>query len=153
MFAAGTMICRRFRVEITRNPSITGISKVDPIPLHFTHLWDRDYVQSVKSRKRTKVLLFCNKLTSIEVCITCRENPSASIYALSARSHLSEARYLQLEAICSDCCGIPFGEEVCCDSQDCPVFYSRLKAASRLETSLTKNSRLSRSLSNDMNDW
>lgn len=49
---------------------------------------------------------------------------------------------MELEAICSDCCGVPFGEEVCCDSHDCPVFYSRLKATAQVEVSVTRDSRL-----------
>lgn len=77
-----------------------------------------------------------------DLCYSCRTNPAESTYVLSGRSHISESRHLQLQAICSDCCGVPFGEEICCDSRDCPVFYSRLKAASRLEDSVTRDSEL-----------
>jgi DNA polymerase zeta len=78
----------------------------------------------------------------LDLCHSCREDPTESAYILAGRSQISERRHLQLQAICSDCCSIPFGEEVSCNSRDCPLFYSRLKAASQLENSVTKDSQL-----------
>jgi DNA polymerase zeta len=81
-----------------------------------------------------------NVVDRLDLCYSCREDPTESAYILAGRSQISERRHLQLQAICSDCCSIPFGEEVGCDSRDCPVFYSRLKAASQLENFVTKDS-------------
>ena len=81
-----------------------------------------------------------------DVCESCRANPSESAHTVSARSQSAESRYWQLQAICADCCAIPVGEDVCCDSRDCPVFYSRLKSASRLEEVLTRDAQLLESI-------
>ena len=88
----------------------------------------------------SRICPICEKMTKDdgqEVCYTCRSDPSGSIYSISSRSQTSEARLTQLQSICSDCCGIRFGDEVACVSRDCPVFYARLKAASALKDTLS----------------
>jgi DNA polymerase zeta len=34
--------------------------------------------------------------------------------------------------VCRSCSGLAWGEEVRCDSRDCPVFYTRIREKSRL---------------------
>lgn len=34
--------------------------------------------------------------------------------------------------VCRSCSGLAFGEEVRCDSRDCPVFYTRVKEKAAL---------------------
>jgi len=89
---------------------------------------------------RSRICPICEKMTKDDgqkVCYTCRNDPVGSIYTISSRSQTSETRLAQLQSICSDCCSIRFGDEVACDSRDCPVFYARLKATSALRDSLS----------------
>jgi DNA polymerase zeta len=79
---------------------------------------------------------------TLDLCQSCLAEPAQTVQLLSTRSQRAETGHSQLQAICSDCCGIPLGEEVACESRDCPVFYSRLKAVSHLETSLTRDAGL-----------
>jgi DNA polymerase zeta len=90
--------------------------------------------------------LFDPAILILDLCHSCRANPAETVYFLSARSQHAETSHSQIQAICSDCAGIPFGEEIACDSRDCPVFYSWLKAVSRLENSLTRDAELIRSM-------
>ena len=79
---------------------------------------------------------------TLDLCQSCRAEPTETVRLLSMGTQGAETDHLQLQAICSDCCGISLGEEVACDSRDCPVFYSRLKALSRLHISLTRDAPL-----------
>jgi DNA polymerase zeta len=84
-----------------------------------------------------------------DVCQTCRQDSVGSVYAISSRSRASESNHTELQAICSDCCCIPFGDEVACESRDCPVFYSRLKAKSALQDALVQGTRVLEGKDND----
>jgi DNA polymerase zeta len=77
-----------------------------------------------------------------DVCQTCQQDSVGSVFAISSRSQVSESHHMELQAICSDCCCIPFGDEVACESRDCPVFYSRLKAQSALQDALLQGTRV-----------
>jgi DNA polymerase zeta len=119
----------RIQIEQLKNRDLSR-GKNDPT-LH-TFVW-------------TRVCPVCEEMTKTdgqEVCHACRNDPIGSVYSVTARSRTSEARHIQLQAICSDCCGIPFGDEVGCDSRDCPVFYSRLKATSALRDMLSMETRV-----------
>jgi len=77
-----------------------------------------------------------------EMCRGCQNKPTYSAFVISSQLERLERRHWQLQNICADCCGVPLGEEICCDSRDCPAFYSRLKAESRLHDHLTRPSHL-----------
>jgi len=87
-------------------------------------------------------LRLCPLTNVVEICRSCIASTSESLFTLSSRSRDIEQQHLQLQAICSNCCAITLGDEVGCDSRDCPVFYSRIKAFSRLEHSLTRHPQL-----------
>lgn len=84
-----------------------------------------------------------------DICRTCRQDSVGSVYAISSRSRASESHHMELQAICSDCCCIPFGDEVACESRDCPVFYSRLKAKSALQDVLRQGTRVLEGIENN----
>lgn len=54
-----------------------------------------------------------------------------TVFALRLRLAKAEAKRTQIEDVCRSCSGLAFGEEVKCDSRDCPVYYSRVKAKSK----------------------
>ncbi|KAK2733334.1 DNA polymerase zeta [Myotisia sp. PD_48] len=67
------------------------------------------------------------------MCATCsEEQPQLSLLKLQYRIQKVERKVANLHDICRTCMGVPWGEEVKCDSKDCPVFYSRMKQSSNL---------------------
>jgi DNA polymerase zeta len=64
----------------------------------------------------------------LPLCHTCRHSRSQqTLLALQNKIYKAERRHRDLEDVCRSCAGLSFGEEVKCDSRDCPVFYSRIK--------------------------
>ena len=44
----------------------------------------------------------------------------------------AQRKKVGVDEVCRSCSNLSFGEEVRCDSRDCPVFYSRVKANTKL---------------------
>ncbi|KAF7179775.1 hypothetical protein CNMCM7691_008825 [Aspergillus felis] len=65
--------------------------------------------------------------TGIPVCSDCFHQPHISLLSLASRQQQAEKRVSDLHRICQSCMGVPFGDDVICDSKDCPVFYSRTR--------------------------
>ncbi|GKZ31253.1 DNA polymerase zeta [Aspergillus brasiliensis] len=53
--------------------------------------------------------------------------PHLALFELVSRQRAAEKRVVDLQRICRSCMGVAFGDEVRCDSKDCPVFYSRTR--------------------------
>ena len=68
------------------------------------------------------------------VCEACVQRPQNSLFTLRSRLKMEELKATNLARICRSCVGHPFGDEVCCDSKDCPVFYTRTKHAASLKS-------------------
>ena len=65
----------------------------------------------------------------LPLCQSCRfPRSQQTLLALRGKISKAERRHRDLEDVCRSCSGIAFGEEVRCDSRDCPTFYSRVKA-------------------------
>jgi len=65
----------------------------------------------------------------LPLCHPCRGLRSQqTLLALRGKIAKAERRHRDLEDVCRSCAGLAFGEEVKCDSRDCPTFYSRVKA-------------------------
>ncbi|RAH43423.1 DNA-directed DNA polymerase zeta catalytic subunit REV3 [Aspergillus brunneoviolaceus CBS 621.78] len=62
------------------------------------------------------------------LCAECLRRPHLPLFDLVGRQRQAERKVTELERICLSCMGVSFGEEVRCDSKDCPVFYSRTRA-------------------------
>lgn len=63
------------------------------------------------------------------ICGTCREHPFESLYTLSQRLRTREKTLNELIKICQNCAGISPAAPVECVSGDCPIYYSRKRAA------------------------
>lgn len=63
----------------------------------------------------------------IPVCSDCLQQPHISLLSLVSRQQQAEKRVSDLHRICQSCMGVPSGDDVICDSKDCPVFYSRTR--------------------------
>lgn len=70
----------------------------------------------------------------LPLCRACRiVKPQATILTLRRRLQQAESKAAGLEEICRSCANLSWREPVRCDSRDCPVFYSRVKAATQLD--------------------
>jgi DNA polymerase zeta len=68
---------------------------------------------------------------ALPLCATCAATPSLTLLALRNELRGAHAKKADIEAICRSCADIPNGDAIKCDSRDCPVFYSRVKATAK----------------------
>ncbi|PSK46036.1 DNA polymerase zeta catalytic subunit [Elsinoe australis] len=68
----------------------------------------------------------------LPLCAVCLASKARSLLALRARLKKAEKKKKNMDAVCRSCADLPFGDEVKCDSRDCPVFYSRVKANAKV---------------------
>jgi DNA polymerase zeta len=71
-------------------------------------------------------------LILLPLCANCLKRPARSLFALRERMRRSEVKAKQIDLVCRDCSNLAWGEEVKCDSRDCPVFYTRIRERSKL---------------------
>jgi DNA polymerase zeta len=69
---------------------------------------------------------------TLPICAKCLLRPARALLALKERIWESETRAKQIDMVCRNCSDLAWGEEVNCDSRDCPVFYTRLRERSKL---------------------
>ncbi|KAH7126951.1 hypothetical protein B0J11DRAFT_432216 [Dendryphion nanum] len=69
---------------------------------------------------------------TVPLCTNCLKKPANSLLALKTRMWKNETRAKQIDVICRNCSNFAWGEEVRCDSRDCPVFYTRVRERSKL---------------------
>jgi DNA polymerase zeta len=75
------------------------------------------------------------KERSGNVCARCARDAPASMVRLQTRLNREEDKLRDMVKVCQTCAGIPpSAADVACDSKDCPVFYSRVKQATRVAT-------------------
>ncbi|KAK2075074.1 hypothetical protein P8C59_009232 [Phyllachora maydis] len=68
------------------------------------------------------------------LCRACTRDAAGSVFRLRARLSGEERRYADTVRVCRSCAGLAPLDEVACDSKDCPVFYTRVKQATRLRS-------------------
>ena len=71
---------------------------------------------------------------ALPLCKHCREDRAPqTLLALRTKLQKAEKKVRDMQDVCRSCANLPPGEEeVKCDSRDCPVFYSRVKAGTQL---------------------
>ncbi|AOW03215.1 hypothetical protein B0I72DRAFT_137686 [Yarrowia lipolytica] len=65
-----------------------------------------------------------------KLCATCESDPGHATFVLNSDLRYREKRLDELNTICAQCSG---DFETRCESQDCPIYYSRVKAVSKAE--------------------
>jgi DNA polymerase zeta len=65
------------------------------------------------------------------LCATCAATPSLTLLTLRNKLRVAHAKKNDIDSICRSCADIPNGDAIKCDSRDCPVFYSRVKATAK----------------------
>ena len=68
----------------------------------------------------------------LPLCAKCLIRPARSLLALKDRIWKSEVRAKEVDMVCRSCSSLAWGEEIKCDSRDCPVFYTRIRERSKL---------------------
>jgi DNA polymerase zeta len=73
-----------------------------------------------------------NAMTATEppplpVCEECSAKTASSLFSLRMRLHRAEKRVTNVQEVCRNCSGFSFGDEILCDSRDCPIFYTRVR--------------------------
>ena len=69
----------------------------------------------------------------LPLCRTCRHvNPCTALLTLRKKMQNAEKRVRDIEDVCRSCSGLAWDEKIRCDSRDCPIFYSRVKAHTQL---------------------
>jgi DNA polymerase zeta len=74
-----------------------------------------------------------NASAMLPLCAKCLKRPAHSLLSLKYRIWNGETRASNVDSVCRNCANLALGEEIKCDSRDCPVFYTRIKERSRLE--------------------
>ncbi|KAF1809952.1 putative DNA polymerase zeta catalytic subunit [Eremomyces bilateralis CBS 781.70] len=63
----------------------------------------------------------------LPICKDCLHDPAQTALLLRRRIQMAETRVRDIDAVCRTCENTAFGDEVSCNSKDCPVFYTRVK--------------------------
>ncbi|KAF2105000.1 hypothetical protein NA57DRAFT_51786 [Rhizodiscina lignyota] len=86
----------------------------------------RDRLPPVKATAKNVALL--------PLCKKCLKDKPLALLSLNRRLQKAEMRVQRVDAVCQSCAGLAFGEEVRCDSRDCPVFYTRVRERAHLRS-------------------
>ncbi|MCJ1245822.1 DNA polymerase zeta [Trapelia coarctata] len=92
--------------------------------------------KTMESYMKSSACLVCRQKFDDEapVCDECMQQPETSVLKLQMKLNRAESKAVNLDKICRSCAGIAWGEEVRCDSKDCPVFYSRMRHKAALNS-------------------
>lgn len=79
---------------------------------------------------KTSSCIICGSTVEedLPLCESCFDQPEYSLQAMRLRLMRADAKVRVLEKTCRGCSGFHDQDEITCDSKDCPVFYSRVKA-------------------------
>jgi len=91
--------------------------------------------KTLESYMKSSACLVCRRRFEDEapVCEDCMQQPETSLLNLRMKLNRAESKAANLEKVCRSCAGIAWGEEVTCDSKDCPVFYTRTRHKAALK--------------------
>ena len=85
--------------------------------------------KTMESYLKSSSCLVCKEKLEAElpICNNCMQHPDVSLLALRSRLNKGERKAVNLAKVCRSCAGLAWGEEIKCDSKDCPVFYTRTR--------------------------
>ncbi|KAF4337016.1 DNA polymerase zeta subunit [Fusarium beomiforme] len=89
---------------------------------------------TLESYMRSTHCLICGLKFSQEdsaLCPSCRKNIPSSLLTLQTRLTTEERRLQEVLSLCRSCSGLGPIEDVQCDSKDCPVFWTRMRQATK----------------------
>ncbi|MCJ1404208.1 DNA polymerase zeta [Xylographa trunciseda] len=114
--------------------------------------------RTLESYMKSSVCLICQQKLEAEipVCTDCMQFPENALSKMQSDLNKAEAKAFHLEKICRSCAGVAWGEEVKCDSKDCPVFYTRTRHLAGLGSTRMVMQPTMKFLNNnirDVEDW
>ncbi|KAL8693287.1 MAG: hypothetical protein Q9218_001847 [Villophora microphyllina] len=91
--------------------------------------------KTLESYMKSSACVVCREKLEEEspICTRCMEKTPASLLTLHTRQSQAEQKATNLEKVCRSCAGLTWGDEVRCDSKDCPVFYTRARHMASLK--------------------
>lgn len=92
--------------------------------------------KTLESYMKSSSCLVCRKTLdeAVAICNDCLQHANLSLFDLQAKLNKAENKAAKLERVCRSCAGLVWGDEVKCDSKDCPVFYTRARHAAGLRS-------------------
>jgi DNA polymerase zeta len=132
------------KVQRIRNVTIPTIGRQDTLTTGGAATSKKTLESYMKSSAclvcRSKLLPAPHHLLGIEpnifammpLCEKCLRKPARALLALKDKIWQTEARTKEIDMVCRNCSDLAWGEEIRCDSRDCPVFYTRIKERSKL---------------------
>ena len=85
--------------------------------------------KTLESYMKSSSCIVCHEKLEEEtaICNICMSHAATSLLTLRRRLEITEEKAVHLEKVCRSCAGLAWGEDVKCDSKDCPVFYTRTR--------------------------
>ncbi|KAJ5114749.1 hypothetical protein NUU61_000508 [Penicillium alfredii] len=119
-------------------PKVQRIRRVESAPTSRPNYLLGFSKKTLESYMRSSSCVVCRSKLSdaaTPVCGDCLQHPHIALLDVVSRLQHAEKRVVDLETVCRSCTGVPAGDEIRCDSMDCPVFYARTREAARLRHS------------------
>lgn len=93
--------------------------------------------KTLESYMKSSTCIVCHEKLEEEmvICARCLQNADRSLMTLHSRLNKAERKAVSLKNVCRSCASLAWGEEVKCDSKDCPVFYTRTRHMAGLRSS------------------
>ncbi|KAK9377526.1 uncharacterized protein V1513DRAFT_456365 [Lipomyces chichibuensis] len=103
-------------------------------------LQDSDSVSKrslIHSYMKSSLCIVCqvNDASNSLICAYCKADVAKSYYILQSRGINLQRNLCNLLDVCRSCARISRAEDVACVSQDCPVYFSRVRATSKVRYS------------------
>ena len=94
--------------------------------------------KTLESYMKSSSCLICHEKLEEEagICDKCSTSSDKSLFKVQSRLRREEWKKTKLERICRSCSNLAWGEDVQCDSKDCPVYYTRIRQQSRLKNTV-----------------
>ena len=86
--------------------------------------------KTLESYMKSSSCIICHERLEEEggaICGSCTHHTDKSLLSLRTRLNGAEEKAVSLKKVCRSCAGLAWGEDVKCDSRDCPVFYRRTR--------------------------
>lgn len=96
--------------------------------------------KTLESYMKSSACVVCREKLEEEespICNRCMQHTHTSLLMLRTRQNQAERKAVNLEKVCRSCAGLAWGDDVRCDSKDCPVFYTRARHTASLKTETT----------------
>ncbi|KAL8921078.1 MAG: hypothetical protein Q9172_004200 [Xanthocarpia lactea] len=95
--------------------------------------------KTLESYLKSSACVVCREKLEDEspICNRCMRQAHTSLLTLRLRQNCAEQRAVNLKKVCRSCAGLAWGDDVRCDSKDCPVFYTRARHMASLKTDTT----------------